>query len=115
MWLLIPEGFYSVVRKTGDDRLCVRARVAADLDRLRESYLPSLTATEESAGTDYRYRAWAAREDVAEALASITRNLDYGNFKDAVARRDWKRADVYHDVWETLGRLQPGGPYGSET
>ena len=33
MWLLIPEGFYSIVQKEGEEELCVRARVHADLDR----------------------------------------------------------------------------------
>ena len=27
MWLLIPEGFYSIVQKQGEEELCVRARV----------------------------------------------------------------------------------------
>ena len=112
MWLLTPDGFYSIVQKRGDVDLCVRARVGADLDRLREKYLPSLTETVETLDGDYRYRAWASHEDVAAALATIVRELDYDNFKDAVVRRDLERAETYHDVWDVLGRLQPGGPYG---
>ena len=113
MWLLTPDGFYSIVEKSGEDGLCVRARVADDLDRLRDRYLPSLSATLETLGSDYRYRAWASREAMAAAMTTIVRELDYDNFKDEVARTDYKRADAYHDVWEVLGRLQPGGPYGS--
>lgn len=112
MWLLTPDGFYSIVQKRGETELCVRARVAADLDRLRENYLPSLTETIETLDGDYRCRAWASHEDVAAALASIVRELDYANFKNEVARRDPDRADAYHDAWDVLGRLQPGGPYG---
>ena len=81
MWLLTPDGFYSIVQKHGESDLCLRARVAADLDRLRERYLPSLTATTETPSGDYRFRAWASHEAVAEALATIARELDYDNFK----------------------------------
>jgi len=114
MWLLTPDGFYSIVQKHGESDLCLRARVAADLDRLRERYLPSLTPTTETPGGDYRFRAWASHEAVAEALGTIARELDYDNFKNEVARHDHERAHAYHDVWEVLGRLQPGGPSGSD-
>jgi hypothetical protein len=86
MWLLIPEGFYSIVQKQGEDELCVRARVGADLDRLRERYLPALGETVETTGADHRYRAWIGRDDLAAGMA---------------------------EVWSVLGELQPGGPYGA--
>jgi hypothetical protein len=113
MWLLIPEGFYSVVRKYGDERLCVRARVREDLDRLRERFLPELTETVETAGSDYRYRAWVEPEQFAAGLAEIGRGIDYPNFKNEVGRVDPDRASPYHEVWGALGRLQPGGPYST--
>jgi hypothetical protein len=111
MWLLIPEGFYSIVQKPGDQNLCVRARVVDDLDRLRASYLPTLSETVETPGGDYRYRAWISRDALAEGMAEIARSLDYPNFKNAVAHRDPNRAHAYGRVWATLGELQPGGPY----
>lgn len=113
MWLLTPDGFYSIVQKRGETDLCIRARVGADLDRLRETYLSSLTETAETPGGDYRYRAWASHEAVSEALAAIARDLHYDNFKNEVARRDPHRAHAYHEVWDVLGRLQPGGPYST--
>ena len=36
MWLFTTIGFFSVVRKPGETKLTVRARVAADLARLTE-------------------------------------------------------------------------------
>ena len=108
-----PESFYSIVQKEGEEELCVRARVGADLDRLRETYLPALSETVETPGGDYRYRAWIGRDDLAEGMAEIVRNLDYNNFKNEVARRDSSRAHVYGEVWSVLGELQPGGPYGA--
>jgi hypothetical protein len=109
MWLLTPEGFYSVVQQHGEEDLCVRARVAADLDRLREGVLRSLSPTMETPAGDYRYRAWATHEAVGEALAQIARDLHYDNFKNEVSRHDRERGHLYHDVWAVLGRLQVAG------
>ena len=39
---LTPDGFYSIVQKGGETDLSIRARAGADLDRLREPYLPTL-------------------------------------------------------------------------
>jgi hypothetical protein len=111
MWLLTPDGFYSIVQKQGEDDLCIRTRDAGDLDRLRERYLPTLTETLETRRGDYRYRAWISRDALAEGLAAIARDLDYDNFKSEVARRDPHRAHLYGEVWSILGEIQPGGPY----
>ena len=114
MWLLIPEGFYSIVQKPGETELCVRARDSGDLDRLRESYMPGLGPTKETPGSDYRYRAWIGRDALAEGLGAIGRDLAYSNFKSEVGRRDPERAHLYSRVWSTLGSIQPGGPYASK-
>ena len=114
MWLLIPEGFYSIVQKPAETELCVRARDSGDLDRLRESYMPGLGPTKETPGSDYRYRAWIGRDALAEGLGAIGRDLAYSNFKSEVGRRDPERAHLYSRVWSTLGSIQPGGPYASD-
>ena len=107
---MTPTGFFSIVCKPGDAAaglLTVRSRVRADLDALRQSYLPGLGDIVENAGTDYRFRAKARREEVALALASIVRDLDYENFKNAVAKKQGKaRANVYSKVWGALYELQ---------
>src|SRR3954466_10413144 len=103
MWLLTPDGFYSIVQKPGEDELCIRARDAGDLDRLRSRYLPTLTATLETRGGDYRYRAWVSRDALAEGLAAIAPDLDYSNFKNEVHSRDPERAHIYGNVWSALG------------
>lgn len=110
MWLITPFGFFSIVRKPSDirkDTLTVRARIASDLDELRNLHLPELGPTAKSAGTDYRYRAVAPRAAVARAMRQTVEVLDYSNFKDAVAERQGQaRSAVYHDVWSVLMRLQ---------
>jgi hypothetical protein len=114
VWLLIPEGFYSIVEKPGDADLCARARDRGDLDRLREAYMPALGPTTETPGRDYRYRAWISREALAEGLAAVARGLSYSNFRSEVGGRDRERAHLYSRVWSTLGAIQPGGPYGTQ-
>jgi hypothetical protein len=108
-----PRRFYSIVQKPGEANLSVRARVADDLDRLRSTYLPTLSATIETPGGDYRYRAWIGRDDLAAGMAEIARTLGYANSKNEVAHRDPERAHTYSHVWGVLGQLQPGGPYSS--
>jgi hypothetical protein len=61
----------------------------------------------------YRYRAWVSGEAFADSLAAFARSLDYSNFKDEVERRGTVRAGLYHDVWHTLGSIQPGGLYST--
>ena len=103
MWLLTNFGFFSTVKKPGEQHLTVRARSGGDLDRLRERYRPSLGPTLEGVGTDYRYRAVASTEEVANAMTEIVRELDYSNFKSEVGRRmGYGRSRVYGRVWEAL-------------
>lgn len=116
MWLFTTLGFFSVVQKPGDTGLTIRARVAADLDRLRAAHLPALSPTVHGAGTDYPYRATIGHEAFGRALIGLVDELHYGNFKDAVAATmGHDRAHVYGEVWQTLLALeqpasQPGTP-----
>ncbi len=110
MWLITAFGFFSVVEKPGDrasGNLTVRARVHGDLDALRDRYLPELGPIEEGAGSDYRFRAQAPRDALARAVARSIDDLDYGNFKDAVAdKQGASRAKLYGKVWQDLYELQ---------
>lgn len=107
MWLFTPDGFYSVVNKdpSGENRLCIRSRVAADLDKLRAKYIPSLSPTEESTYADYQYRGYAPRQDVARAMMRVVEDIDYDNFKDRVAVNDKDRSHVYSRVWADVLQL----------
>ncbi len=107
MWLATPLGFYSAVQKPGDEHLTVRARVRADLDRLRARACPTLGPTIAGGGTDYPYRAVCSHQAWAEALAALGRGIDYGNFKATVAdRQGYGRAQVYGRVWQALLALE---------
>ncbi len=107
MWLMTPLGFVSVVEKPGDPHLTVRARVRADLDRLRAEVCPTLTPTIAGAGTDYPYRATCSHEAWATAVADMARSIDYSNFKSTVSQRQGHaRARVYGRVWQQLLELE---------
>ena len=111
MWTLTPFGFYSAVKKPGDEHLTIRARVAEDLDALRARYLPSLSPTVPHAGTDYRYRATCSAAAWGDALAEMGRDIDYANFKLEVAKRQGSaRAHAYGKVWEALYDLERVAP-----
>lgn len=110
MWLITNFGFFSVVEKPGDRKdgqLTVRARVRADLETLRDRYLPELGAIQADAGTDYKYRARVSRNALAHATARIVADIDYGNFKGSVQQHQGtERYHVYGQVWSALNTLQ---------
>ncbi|MBP8128715.1 MAG: hypothetical protein KA184_03980 [Candidatus Hydrogenedentes bacterium] len=110
MWVMTRFGFFSVVQKTGESGLTIRARVREDLERLRdEGWLPRLGEIHADAGTDYQFRAHASRADFAEALRQIALGIDYDNFKNTVHDEQGSaRARVYGKVWDLLWELTKG-------
>jgi hypothetical protein len=107
MWLFTTIGFYSVVQKSEDTELTVRARVRADLDRLREKYLPELTPTETGTGTDYPHRGRVSHEAFGRALARLAQDIDYSNFKNTIyAEQGAERAHIYGAVWHAVVGLE---------
>jgi hypothetical protein len=112
MWIVTDRGFFSVVDKGEPEGcLCVRARVREDLENLcqLDSLIAYTDSIEESALSDYRFRIHVRREDWVAASASLSEQINYDNFKNAVAdRQDYERAHIYSDVWSVLYGLQSG-------
>lgn len=107
MWLITTIGFFSVVQKPGDTDLTVRARVAEDLERLRELYMPELGLTDATPKADYGFRAKVTHEAFGRGMAKLAMDIDYDNFKNEVYRRMGSgRAHVYSEVHGTLVKLQ---------
>lgn len=110
MWIMTNFGFFSVVQKRSDrdsELLTIRSRVKEDLQALKERYLPEMGPIFEGAGTDYQYRAKAAKTDFANALLEIGMDIDYDNFKDSVASNQGdEREGVYHKIWKDLRQLR---------
>ncbi len=111
-WFITTLGAFSVVEKDSDKpngTLTIRSRVRSDLENLRNRYLPDMGEISESAWSDYKFRVIADRRAVSAAMAALVADIDYGNFKSAVAsRQGYDRASVYGDVWEVLYGLQSG-------
>jgi hypothetical protein len=110
MWLFTTIGFYSIVEKPLDGKpgaLQVRARVAGDLEALREKYLPELSETVATPHGDYKFRAAISHADFARGLAALAQDLHYDNFKSAVGREQgYEREHVYHGVWSATMQLE---------
>lgn len=108
MWLFTKVGFFSAVLKdqseaakpVAEQVVMVRARVREDLDAFRKTYAPKLGPTLEWPGRDYPYRGLITKRDLAEAMAKAVLDLDYTNFKGAVAKTQGvERAHLYGGVW----------------
>ena len=110
MWIVTDRGFFSVVDKGEPEGfLCVRARVREDIENLcrLESMTAYADSIEESGFSDYRFRIHVKREDWVRAAADLSEQIDYDNFKNAVAsRQGYERASVYSKVWSVLFGLQ---------
>lgn len=112
MWITTTTGYLSVVQHKGKRRtLVARARVREDLEPVRDSHAithgskrPRVIETPEA---DYPFRVFTTRQAMAHFLTRAVEDLDYGNFKDAVGRRQgYRRAEVYGLVWGDLRRLE---------
>lgn len=100
MWICLNDAFISVVSK-GEDKsqLCVRARRRSHLQVL----FPDAEIIE-GAGTDYAYRIFVDRKEVARVIGRRLADISYDNFKDSVGNYDLKRA--YGKVWMIMSELQ---------
>lgn len=110
MWIFSSVGFFSVVEKPEDrdtGMLTVRSRVKADLDALRERFMPELGPSIKGGGTDYGYRANIPREAFSEGMKRVCESIDYPNFKNAITvQQGHHRANIYSKVWTVLRPLE---------
>lgn len=131
MWLCSKHGFFSV-KRDGEDRYFIRARVRqdllnlcgelrnvlamdpadADLVRLateRPGLLPADTsgAIQDWPTADYRYRLIVSKSALDAVFQFFADGIDYPNFKSEVSRHPDQRRHLplYHQVWETMAGL----------
>ena len=107
MWIFTTIGFFSVVADPGHPRMLkIRARTRADLEALRRRHLPDIEIVE-THHTDYRYRALVHRDEWIHAAQALAAEVDYPNFKNAVAQRQGVgRAKLYGEIWLLMYGLQ---------
>jgi hypothetical protein len=114
MWILFDGGFVSIVEhREWPGRLCVRARVRADLVKFCKvaKVVNGDARIQETPEADYRFRVVLAKNVVARAMVKLVEFIDYSNFKTRVAESQGvARAHLYHDVWATLEELQKPPP-----
>lgn len=93
MWICLNDAFFSIVASDRDPALLnVRARRNGDIERrFPKAEIVRLP------NTDYAYRAFLRRGEVAAFLVRHIAELDYANFKASVGDADLHQA--YGRVW----------------
>ena len=106
MWLFTPNGFLSIVADRDHARhLLVRARAREDLAWFCKE--TGCGEPVETAHADYRWRVSVPVMTVAWFALRQAQEIDYENFKDAVAERQGHdRAHTYLQVWSAMRQLQ---------
>ena len=102
MWIFLSDAFLSVVADHDDpegEQLLVRARRHGHIERVfPEAEVFSV------AGSDYAFRAWVPRQQVAEALQDQVMGIRYPNFKASI------RDNAYHEAalqaWSAMHGFQ---------
>ncbi|MEJ7786397.1 MAG: hypothetical protein WKF96_16460 [Solirubrobacteraceae bacterium] len=109
MWLFTTQGFFSAVQKRDEPgTLLVRSRVREDAERLVATVGNGTVI--ETPERDYRFRVELPAKAWAEYVAAAATDIDYPNFKSAVAAHQGPgRADAYGSVWAAMYALQQRG------
>lgn len=98
MWVMTKIGFFSVVaHRDVPDCLIVRARCEEDIVNINEEMGLGWWRDDEA---DYPYRMCCTPAELAAALARITADIDYDNFKSSI--KDKKRKNAYVHVWQAM-------------
>lgn len=110
MWICLNNAFLSIVSKGGDkSKLCVRARRREHITNV----FPDAQVIE-STNTDYAFRAFIKRDEVARVIAGRLENIDYDNFKNSTAKVDHDLAHAYGQVWGAMYNLQRRTPLSNK-
>jgi hypothetical protein len=106
VWVITTRGFFSAVAHHHlPEMILVRARAREDLEGLG-AFIGHLDI-EHTPERDYAYRTVMQREQWSVALGLLAAEIDYPNFKNAVAEcQGDQRADIYHRVWFDLTQLR---------
>lgn len=100
MWICTNVGFVSVVQSDKDPMTFkVRARRRKHLETL----FPNHTI-QETENTDYKYRVFVDRVEMANTLKEWVMDIDYGNFKNSVEDDDLHH--LYEKFWVQHYRYQ---------
>jgi hypothetical protein len=106
MWIMTIDGFYSVVKKPGqENEVTVRSRVKTDLEKLL-SKLNSEISIQEGVGTDYPFRVVMSQADWGNYVQKVAMDIEYDNFKNTLDSSDHHRHEAYFKCWSALTSLE---------
>lgn len=101
MWVFTQYGFISAVDNGHvPGKLAIRAR-----DKKSLEFLAALTeqTIAQNKGSDYPYRVFVTKQELADYLVAQVEDIDYSNFKDRVyASRGGKFAGACGKVWAAM-------------
>lgn len=100
MWICLNDGFISAVQTENDPNLLkVRARRLNHLQSIFPGHRIQITRK-----TDYKYRVFVTKEELARVMLNRIMNIDYSNFKNSV--EDDELHDLYGRFWMQHYRYQ---------
>ena len=106
MWIMTVDGFYSVVKKPGQEKeITVRSRVKTDLEKLLNK-LNSEISIQEGVGTDYPFRVVMSQADWGNYVQKAAMDIEYDNFKNTLEYSDHYRHEAYFNCWSALTSLE---------
>jgi len=106
VWIFTTSGFVSAVRSQSDRTIIVRSRDRASLASISKKYQTEIKQTPVA---DYPYRLEISTENFVDWVADQARNIDYPNFKSAVAtHRNRLFAKVLGEVWSVMHGVEDG-------
>lgn len=93
----------------------IRARMKADLRGLMKATKLRAPIIE-TPDADYPFRIIVRRSNLQLITHTLCSNqlLDYTNFKNCIYDQDPERANLYHEVWALLTRLEALGSHPLE-
>ena len=103
MWVAMNDSFVSIVQdRLLADGLVVRARVKEDLI----AFMPDIEEDKiiETEDSDYRFRVFTSKEDVAYLISDRVMDIHYDNFKNSV-KETW-RSTAYLKIWMIMNTVQ---------
>lgn len=100
MWIASKNGFFSIVQnRDNHEEVLVRSRVKKDLEEIF-----SENRIVHTPNGDYHWRVYATKKEIGELLLRQISELDYPNFKGAIAKtpNQADKLDAYHQIWSVM-------------
>jgi len=107
MWIFSKYGFFSIVKGNGES-IQVRARKRKDLVNLLIASNLFKHPIRDDLGTDYAYRVFVSKEQLADVMLALGDSLDYRNFKNMIHNTPDQvdKLPILHHLWADMFHYQ---------